>query len=354
MTKQRKSKTGKVWLIILLVLVLGGSVAGYVGYRYYRMIFAPNVVLEQKEVFFHVPTGSNAVDVKEKLAREGIIKREKGFAWVSEQKNYASHVHPGRYRIRNGMSNSELVDLLRSGEQVPVQVSFHGIRTKTELAGKVTHQVEADSLSMLRLLRDPQFVVEYGFDTTDVLTMFIPNTYELYWNTSAEGLFERMHQEYERFWTEERRQKASSLGLSPKEVSILASIVQAEQKKHPDERPRVAELYLNRLERGMKLQSDPTLIYAMGDFSVQRVLNKDKEVDSPYNTYRYKGLPPGPIELPEVSSLKAVLNPEEHDHLFMCAKPDSSGYHNFARTLRQHNAYAREYRRWLNESGILR
>ncbi len=336
--------------VVLAALLIGL----YFGYRYYKRIFFPNVFLESKTAHIHIPTGATYETVKDTLEERGILRHRDWFDWVADQKGYPDLVKPGRYALKDSMSSNELVDLLRSGKQDPVQVSFHGVRKKSGLAGRICGRLECDSAAFLALLNDPEYLKQYGVDKETALVLFIPNTYELYWNSSAKAVFRRMVKEWERFWNEERRRKAEELGLTPVQVSILASIVQAEQEKHPDERPIVAGLFLNRLERGMKLQSDPTLVYAIGDPSIERVHNKDKEVDSPYNTYEHKGLPPGPINVPEISSIEAVLEPDTHDYLFMCAKPDTSGYHNFARTGRQHRINAEKYQRWLDEQGIYR
>jgi UPF0755 protein len=244
--------------------------------------------------------------------------------------------------------------LLRSGQQAPLNVTFNNIRLKEELAEKICSEVSADADEFLALLNDSSVVSEYGFTTETIMCMFIPNTYEVFWTITERELMDRMYQEYKRFWNDERRAKADALGLTLTEVSILASVVQAEQLGHPDERPRVAGLYINRLERNIALQADPTLVYALGDFSIKRVLDTDKEIDSPYNTYLYAGLPPGPINLPEISSIDAVLNYEDHDYLYMCAKEDFSGYHNFANNLQDHLNNARKYQRALNQARVYR
>ena len=244
--------------------------------------------------------------------------------------------------------------MLRLGEQVPVLMTFNNVRTKAQLAGTISRQLEVDSITLKQLLNNNDFLKKNKMDEKSSITLFIPNTYELWWSTSSEKLFERMALEYKKFWTKERKQKSKSLNLSQTEVAILASIVQAEQQTHPDERPVIAGLYVNRLKKKMRLESDPTLVFAHGDFSIKRVLNKHKEIDSPYNTYKNEGLPPGPINLPEPSSIDAVLNYKKNDYLFMCAKPDFSGYHNFAKTLKQHNINARKYREALNKKGVLR
>ena len=203
-------------------------------------------------------------------------------------------------------------------------------------------------------MNDSVFLKKHNFDQENRLSLFIPNKYEFYWNTSAESFVKRMAEEYKRFWNDERISKARTLGLSQSEVSILASIVQAEQLSHRSERPKIAGLYLNRLRIGMPLQSDPTIIFALKDFSIKRVLNKDKSINSPYNTYKFKGLPPGPINLPDIFSIDAVLSPEKHNFLYMCAKADFSGFHHFSTNLRQHNIYAAEYRKELNKRNVLR
>jgi UPF0755 protein len=232
-----------------------------------------------------------------------------------------------------------------------VQVTFNTIRTKTELAEKITANLEVSEEQFLALLQDSVYIRSFGFEEETILSLFIPNTYEFWWNTSATGLFDRMHQEYQKFWTEERKQKAAALGLNQKEVSTLASIVQAESQK-ADERPKIAGVYLNRLRMGMALQADPTLVFAAGDFSIKRLTAKQMAIDSPYNTYKYAGLPPGPINLPDINSLNAVLNAERHDYVYFCAKEDFSGYHSFAVSYNEHLNNARRYQRALNAANI--
>ncbi len=342
--------------IIISLLLLGMLIGGYYGYTLYRRIYAPNVFLSQNktETFLYIPTGSNFNDVKRILLANGIIKDEASFEWVAQKKNYPNKVKPGRYLIKKGMTNNELVDLLRSGEQVPVKLTFHNIRFKEELAGVVARQIEADSASIIALLNDEETARKYGFNTETFFTMFIPNTYEMYWNTSAGQFVSRMAKEYKSFWNEERKAKARKLGLSQSEVTILASIVQAEQNVHIDEQPVVAGLYINRLKLRMPLQCDATLKYANKKFDVQRVLDKDKKIDSKYNTYKYAGLPPGPINLPEINAIDAVLNAASHNYLYMCAKEDFSMYHYFTRDYNRHLQNARKYQKALNKKKIYR
>ena len=273
---------------------------------------------------------------------------------LAERKKYNNNVKPGRYRILARMNNNEFINLLRSGIQEPVQITFNNIRTKEQLVSRISGKIEADSLSLLELLNKNDFLKKkYGLREENILTLFIPNSYQFFWNTSAEEFLDRMAKEYKAFWTPEKKSKARSIGLSQTEVSILASIVQAEQSRYNEEKPVIAGLYINRLRKGMPLQSDPTLIYAIGDYTITKVLNEFKEIDSPYNTYKYTGLPPGPICLPEISSLDAVLNFNKNDYLYMCAKDDFSCKHNFAKSLFQHNIFAQKFRQALNRNKIM-
>lgn len=340
--------------VIVSVLLIGLLIGAYVGYNMYTRIYQPNVTLAKgKTAYFYIKTGSNFSDVSNGLYEGGYIKNRTSFEWVSEKKsNFKTNIKPGRYLLKDGMSNNELVDLLRSGKQEPVKMSFDHIRTIKELAGKLSKNIEADSLSTYELLTDSEFINKYGFNSNTILSLFIPNTYEFYWNTSSEELVKRMATEYKNFWNDERKAKAQKMNLTQSEVSTLASIVQAEQSMRVDERPRVAGLYVNRLKKGMLLQSDPTVIYAVGDFEIRRVTGRHLAIESPYNTYKRVGLPPGPIVLPSIKSLDAVLNYEKHNYIYMCAKEDLSGYHNFAVNYDEHMANARRYQKELNRRNI--
>jgi UPF0755 protein len=327
---------------------------GYLAWEYYGRIYSSNVNLEDSSIEFYIKSTWNYDSVRFALVAKNIIVDQDGFDWVADQKQYPVLIKPGRFLIFDGMSNNRLINLLRSGEQKPVKVIVRSVRTKEQLASQVSKYIEADSASISELLSNANFCMKYGFSESTIITLFLPNTYEFYWNTSAEEFIERMAREYKRFWTDDRKTKAKKAGLTQSEVCILASIVQSEQGAHPDERDDVAGLYLNRLKKGMKLDSDPTLIFALGDFTIKRVLNAHKKVDSPYNTYKNAGLPPGPILLPELSSLDAVLNASDHNYLFMCAKEDFSGYHNFSVSYREHINNARRYQRELNKRKIYR
>ena len=351
----KKGKKGSFVLKIIIALVLIAIIGGGIwAYDKYRKIYQPNISLgASKTAYFYIPTGSTSGDVSQLLYQKGYVINRSSFEWLAEKKNYKNHIYPGKYLLKSGMSNNELIDLLRSGEQEPVKVIFNLVRSREQLASKVSKQIEADSLSMIRLLQDANYLKKYGMEPDNILTMFLPNTYEFYWNTSAKQFLKRMSKEYKKFWTQERKAKARQIGLTQTEVSILASIVQAEQSAHNDEKPAIAGLYINRIKKGMRLESDPTLVCALGDFSIKRVLNIHKQIDSPYNTYKYAGLPPGPVNLPEISSLDAVLNYQKHDYIFMCAKEDFSGYHYFSKNLAQHSIHARRYRAALNKLKIM-
>ena len=300
-----------------------------------------------------IPTGSDFEDLTDTLRSTGVLRSERNFIITSRLKSYGRNVKPGSYMIEPGMSNNNIVNILRSGRQTPVNVTFNNIRTLEELAGRIGGQIEADSASLSAFLSDESNYSAEGFDRRTVISVFIPDTYQLYWAVDPQGFYRRMLKEYMAFWDSDRMAAAEALGLTPVEVSVLASIVDEEASK-ADEKPRIAGLYLNRLRLGIPLQADPTVKFAVNDFTLRRILNKHLEVDSPYNTYKFKGLPPGPIRCPSRSGLEAVLNAEKHEYLYMVAKFDSSGYHNFSRTLAEHNKYAAAYRRELNRRKIYR
>ncbi|MCU4165038.1 endolytic transglycosylase MltG [Carboxylicivirga caseinilyticus] len=350
--RNKKKKTGK--LLIGLTIILGVfAIVGLMGLKYYKWIFSDNINLSDKQAeFLYIPTHSTFEDLQTILDENELLLNKKSFEWVATIKKFNT-VKPGRYQIKEGMSNNTLINLLRSGKQTPVKVTFNNIRTKQELAGTISHYIEADSISLLESLNDPVLLSELGVNSETILSLFLPNTYELWWNTTAEKFIKRMNAEYQKFWDDEKTAKAKALSLTPKQVSILAAIVDEETIK-PDEKPMVAGLYLNRLKKNIRLQADPTVKYALGDFSIQRILTKDLEINSPYNTYKYGGLPPGPIRIPSISGINAVLNHTKHDYLYMCAKEDFSGYHNFAKTLKQHNQNAAKFQKALNKRKIYR
>ena len=337
----------------MLVFLIAGSVLGIsLTFYFYQVFFSANTLVESDQPYLlKIPSNSVYKNVVDQLYEERVINDAVSFGFVAKILGYQEAVKPGLYQIDPKMSNLQLVRMLRSGRQVPVQVTFNTIRTKEELAEKITANLEVSEAQFFELLQDSVYIRKYGFEEETIMSLFIPNTYEFWWDTSAEELFERMHKEYQIFWTDARKQKAQDLGLSQQEVSTLASIVQAESQKS-DERPKIAGVYLNRLRIGMPLQADPTLVFAAGDFSIKRLTAKQMAIDSPYNTYKYAGLPPGPINLSDINSLDAVLNYEKHSYLYFCAKEDFSGYHSFAVGYDEHLNNARRYQRALNAANI--
>jgi len=341
----------KISGLLLLALIAGVTVFGI---NMYNRIYQPNILVSDSTVkYLYIPTGSTFNDVVDIIRENEIVENISSFIWVAEKKNYPNHIYPGRYALKHKMNNNEIIDMLRSGFQEPVQVIFNSIRTKEQLAGKIAKQIEADSVSLLKIFSNDSIINNYGFTPETITCIFIPNTYEFWWNTTAEGFIQRMYKEYQRFWNEERLAKAKALNLTPVDVITLASIVD-EETLYNNEMQKVAGVYINRLRKRMHLQADPTLKFALGDFSIKRVLTVHKQIDSPYNTYKRYGLPPGPISIPSVAAIDAVLNYEQHDFLYFCAKPDFSGYHNFAKTLSQHNINARRYQQALNKEKIWR
>jgi UPF0755 protein len=319
----------------------------------YRNLFGLTIKTGGKSQLIIVPTGSSYEDVLDTLESHLVIENLKVFNWVANRKNYPALIKPGRYLIENDLSYNALLNLLRSGQQTPVKITFSNIRTLNQLAGKISKQIEVDSAQIINFLSDDSNYSSDGFTKENIIALFIPNTYELYWNTDTRGLYTRMLAEYRKFWNKERLAKAKEKSLDPLEVAILASIIDDEVAK-PDEKPRIAGVYLNRLKRGIPLQACPTIKFALNDFTITRVLYKHLQTDSPYNTYKYKGFPPGPIGCPSIEGLDAVLNAEDHDYIFFAAKADFSGYHNFSRTLAEHNRYAAMYQRELNKRKIFK
>lgn len=287
------------------------------------------------------------------LKDEDLISDLNSFNWVAQKKNYTTSVKPGAYKIEKDWSNNDLINRLRAGIQTPVKVTFNNIRFRENLAGRLAHCLEADSAAFLALLNNDSLANRYGLTSENFTSIFIPNTYEFFWTTSPQKFIERMKKEYDIFWNESRKNKAAALSLTQTEVVTLASIVQEESNKN-DEKPRISGVYINRLNRGWLLQADPTIKFAMRDFSIKRILTEYLKIDSPYNTYKYAGLPPGPINFPDIASIDAVLNAEKSDYLYFCAKEDFSGYHNFAKTLNEHNLNAAKYQRALNNNKIWR
>ena len=330
---------------IILLLISSGAFLYYI-------FFTPNIsLLHRENQFLFIASGSEYNNVLVSLDTTASVKSKFTFDFASRLLKYPAHIHAGRYRIYSGMNNLSLLKLLRSGLQTPVSLVFNSVRTKEQFAARISEQLEVKKDSLLFLLNDNKYLSSYKLNSHSALAVFIPNTYEFFWNTAADGFFQRMKKENEKFWTEARKQKAAKTGLSETDVSILASIVEQETQRN-EEKPLIAGVYINRLKKNMKLEADPTLVFALGDFFIKRVLSEHKEIDSPYNTYRNYGLPPGPICIPSITSIDAVLNKIPHNYIYFCAKDDFSGYHAFASTYEQHRLNARRFHAALNRRGI--
>lgn len=335
-------KSTKGLIIFLLLSILGISFSFYA----YQIVYTPNILVDKEDRLILVKDGSTFKDIQKELHDGDFVQDLVSFSFLARITGYDDQIKPGRYGLRKNMTNMEALRILRSGKQEPVRITFNNVRLVSDLAEKVSRNLELTPQEFEVKLIEFALANKDGFDKHNVIAMFIPNTYEVYYNIAPEALIKRMRNEYENFWNESRKQKAAAIGLSPVEVSVLASIVQAETVKR-EEAPTIASLYLNRLKQGIPLQADPTLVFAVGDFSLKRVLNEHKEIDSPYNTYRYAGLPPGPINLPEINSIDAVLNYVPSNYLYMCAKEDFSGYHNFTNNYNEHMNNAIRYQRAL-------
>lgn len=337
----------------VFLLIVGLAVVWYG----YEQTFTPNVTCEGQGCEVYIPTGSDFEDVLEILDSSRVLQDVSSFERLAKIKKYPARVLPGRYILQNGMDNNQLINLLRSGNQTPVQVTFNNIDHFEELAGVISRQIEADSAQLVKLFRSDSVARSYGFQTETFSAMFIANTYELYWNTDAEAFIGRMAKEFNRFWTPSRVKNASQLNFEQSEVVTLASIVEKETVQ-PDEMPMVAGLYLNRIRKNWPLEADPTVIFAIEeaypDTQITRVLKSDLKFPSPYNTYQHSGLPPGPIGFPSIRAIEAVLNASDHDYMFMCASVDKPGYHKFAVTYNQHLQNSREYHRWLDARRVMR
>lgn len=341
-----------LWTVALIGLVICAAIAYYI----YGAMFQPNTAFNNDTAFIYVPSNASYDQVRNQLAP--LLDDIDKFDALANQKKYTTNIEAGRFAIKKGMNNNDIINSIRINN-LPIKIAFNNQNTIEDLAGRISTQIEADSLSLITAMTDAAFFNKNGFSNATALGMYLPNSYEFFWNTSAEGFRDKMLKEYNRFWTDSRKAKAEKLKLTPKQVMTLASIVY-EESKQADEQPRVAGLYLNRLRIGMPLQADPTLKFAAYQLPkykntvIRRVLNVHMEIDSPYNTYKNAGLPPGLIAMPDLSAIKAVLNFENHKYLYMVADAKRIGYHKFAKTLAQHNANARKYHRYLSSQGINR
>ena len=333
----------KTFLYILLACLACVIAAGFVFWQQ----FYGNAVRTERELF--VSSRACYGELKDSLMPE--LKHRGAFASYARRIDLPKTFKPGHYELKPGMSVIQVARMLKLGLQTPVQVSINNVRIPAQLAQKLARQIDADSAAIMQALTSPGLAQEMGFDSVTLFSMFIPNTYEFYWTVTPGEFVQRMKREYDRFWTPERDSLRKRSGLSRLGVMTLASIVYEETRK-TDEMPRIAGVYVNRLNKGMPLQADPTVKYAMQDFGLRRILHKHLKYDSPYNTYMNKGLPPSPICMPGINAIDAVLNYEVHDYIFFCARSTFDGYHDFARTLREHNANARAYSAELNRRKI--
>ena len=343
---QKTSLALRLGFLVLFFLLLTGIWLKHLHTEYYGSNVTKNWLL-------YIHDGDKFDQVFTQLKDNGCLSRTETFQRFARWRDYDRNIKPGAYKIQEGWSNSQLINVLRSGIQTPVMVTFNSIRTREELAGKLGRQLQSDSLSFLNLLRNDSNTLKMGFKPETLPALFIPNSYSLYWTTTPAGFLSRMKREYDSFWNEARKIKAKAAGLTIDQVATLASIVQEESNKN-DEKPVIAGVYLNRLHKNWPLQADPTIRFALGDFTIRRILTTQLSVESPYNTYKKSGLPPGPINFPEISSLEAVLNYRVHDFFYFCAKEDFSGYHNFAKTLAEHNKNAKKYQAALNKLKIFK
>lgn len=338
----------KILIYSSLFLLLVFSFLFGIYFKFFKSIDSSGL---QNGEYLYISTASNLSDVSENLYKNGFIKDTSSFLQMARFIKYEQNIHPGRYKIGANISIYQLVVLLKSGAQSPVKLTFNNIRFVEKFAGIIGNKLEMDSVDFLNKISDNSTLSNLGFNKETRVCLFLPNTYEFYWNISPDDFLKKMRKEYDKFWTKERKDKAQKLGLTEIEVSILASIVQEETNKK-DDMSKIAGVYLNRLKKKMLLQADPTARFAYGDFSVKRIKYNYISIDSPYNTYKYSGLPPGPICMPDPSTIDKVLNADQHDYLYFCAKPDNSGYSNFAKNLDEHSKNAAAYHKFLNHQGI--
>ncbi|MDX2003371.1 MAG: endolytic transglycosylase MltG [Chitinophagales bacterium] len=336
----------KIRNMVLAALILLGVLAGYA----YWKVMGNNVSKDVVAFELLIPTGADYQYLKQLLKDQEVLKDEWSFDMLAEALDYPNKIKPGRYILNYPMSNKDLLSILRSGRQTPVKIVINKFRTKADLAGYIGKKLEMDSVELTQLLNDEVYLDSMGMKPETAMALFIPNTYEFYWNTSAQKFVGKMASEYQKFWTDTRKQQAIAKGLEPIQVIVLASIVEEESQKK-DERPTIAGVYLNRLNKGMLLQADPTVKYAVQDFGLTRINSAHTGFQSPYNTYLNTGLPPGPICTPSINAIESVLNAEKHDYMFFCADITSPGYHAFAKTFEQHLQYARKYWKQQDKAG---
>ncbi|MDD2243927.1 MAG: endolytic transglycosylase MltG [Dysgonamonadaceae bacterium] len=346
MSSSTNIKRAKFIAFSLSIIII---MLGLAGISIYNMLYKQ--FHNTESVYIYIDSRKNFDDLLNQLKEKANLSSDKTFRLFADKMNYKNNMRTGRYELKKGESTIDFIRKLRSGNQSPINITFNNIRTKEDLSGRIATQLMIDSTELLSTLNDSAKVATLGFNSSTIVSMFIPNTYEVYWDTSIDKMLKRMKKEYDGFWNDERKAKAKKIGLTQTEVSTLASIVE-EECTYSDEYPVVAGLYLNRIKKNIPLQADPTVKFAVGDFTLKRILFKHLEIDSPYNTYKSSGLPPGPIRIPSIKSIDGTLNAQNNNYLYMCAKEDLSGRHNFATNLSEHNANASRYQRALNERRI--
>jgi len=340
-TKKKKFSAGRWILIAISVIILFALFE----------IFGPNTGSFSQGEYLYIRTGSTFEQVKTTLQQEGFVRDMRSFDFLAARAGYPDHVRAGKYKITKGMSNFSIVRLLRSGRQTPVKLVINKLRTKQDFIKLIGNNLEADSNVLRQMLSDNVYLAQFGLDSNTAMCAIMPNTYEFFWNINADKAFRKIEKSFSSFWNERRKQKAAAQGLTPQEAITVASIVDEETNNNP-EKPNVASVYLNRLRKGMKLQADPTARFAWGDFSIHRITTTQTSLESPYNTYYVRGLPPGPICTPSAASIDAVLNAPHNTYLYFCAKGDGSGTHLFASTYEEHLKNAQAYHQLLNEQNI--
>lgn len=342
----------KVIYIIIFTLI---SIGGVVGIYLYKIFYESNTLFSDEYIFVKIPTNSTENQLLDSIGKH--VKDLSKFSKAANYKDYFSNIKPGRYKLENGFNNNQIINSLRS-KNLPIKITYNNIETFDQLIKRISERIEPDSLSLSNVFYEKKFLNDLGLDKESVFSLFIPNTYEFFWNTSAIQFRERVLKEFDRFWNDSRIEKSKKVNLNPIDVMTLASIVQKETPK-VDERPTIAGVYLNRLERNMKLQADPTVVYTIKmrdgfDTKIRRVLYKDLRIKSPYNTYVNRGLPPAPIVTPDISAIEAVLNPQKHSFIYFVADVSNPGYHLFSKTNAEHNKKKRQYTNWLKKNRIKR
>ncbi|MFW6019743.1 MAG: endolytic transglycosylase MltG [Bacteroidales bacterium] len=336
-------------IIILLFIIIAIGIFIYTKYR--AAFIKPAAPERTQKVSVYIPSNADYEILLDSIFAHQLVADSILFQKMARYKELHKNVHGGHYQIAPDMTIYQIINKFSGGRQTPVNVTFNNIRKIEEFAASIDKQLELDSARVMELLHSEEILNLLEIEERELLGYFIPNTYEFYWNVSAKSFFKRMKQEHERFWNSERKSQAQAIGLTRHEVATLASIVQ-EETNQISEMDKIAGVYINRLNRGMLLQADPTLKYALDDWSIRRVLNIHKVINSPYNTYKYSGLPPGPICMPEPETINQVLNYEDHDYYYFVASADKPGLHFFSKTLREHNRKANQYRHYLNQNSI--